>query len=168
MKKWILIIVVLSIMGCTRQLITDPNTGETQTVMMLDPNNPTLQKAEAGAEGAVGILGAFSLLFPVLTPFAAAGAGILGTWKKVKPKLEEQTKKAEVSYKAGETLAYGLECIKTDYPDVWAKYIAPTLNRVKKPLSEVDMAIKGFRGTPNIPTDNPRLAEPTASPTNKE
>jgi hypothetical protein len=146
MKKWVLLLFVGMMFGCISQLTTDPNTGQTEQTYSLDPN--AVAKYETGAQGAVGLLGALSLLYPVLTPIAAAAAGIYATWLKVKPKIMEETKKSEVSYNAGATLAYALDQIHRDNPEVWTKVIAPVLDKAKKPFGEIDNAIRGFRGLP--------------------
>ena len=143
MKKWPIIMLLPVIMGCASEVITDPETGETETVYSLDPAETA--QYEAVGEGAVGILGILSGFYPVLAPIAGIGAGILATWRKVKPQLAEATKKSELSYKGGQILTSALEEIKTTQPELWKK-IAPTLEKAQQPITEVENVIRGFRG----------------------
>ncbi len=137
MKKWLLLVAMLlclSVGGCVE--------GETDGHVRLDPN--TAEQFEDVAEGAVGIVTALSLLFPYLVPFAAGGAGILGTWKRLKPKLTAVQVENDNLAWGGELLAEALEGIKEDYPETWAK-VGPGIHRAIKSSLSLENAIREFR-----------------------
>jgi hypothetical protein len=142
---WILLVCALA--GCRSEIMTstDPETGEvtTEKVYRLDPNE--VQKVEAVAEGAVAAGGVASLFWPALAPIAGVAAGVLGTWKKMKPQIMAETRKSEIFYKGGMVLAGALEEVKTTQPEIWAK-VGPVIAKATGPVSEAENAIRGFRG----------------------
>lgn len=140
MKKLLFVWLVLFCAGC--QSVTDE---QGKKVYIADPN--AVARIEAGAEAGVGLAGALSLIWPALVPVAGIGAGILGTWRKMKPQVMAKTTEAEAYYKGGEVLAAALEDIKTTQPDVWAK-VGPVIEKALRPVSIIEDTIRGFRNLP--------------------
>ena len=130
-------------LGCLKEIAVDPNTGETSTTWRVDPNKA--DKAEAIADAAVGAGGLASAFLPWLTPFVAAGAAGVATWRKIRPKLDQATHERDISVKAGATLAEAIAMLKEKHPVVWDD-IKPIIEKVAKPTSEIENAIRGFRG----------------------
>jgi hypothetical protein len=131
--------VMLACAGCL--VGVDPETGE--RTYSLDAN--AAGKFEQGAEAGVTVVQGLSALFPALLPVGAAGAGILATWRKIKPKLVEASNERDTYFKAGEALATALEDVKTHSPETWEK-IAPVLKTAVSKSATVENAIRGFRG----------------------
>ncbi len=102
---------------------------------------------EEVAETLITVGGVAASLLPWLTPFVAAAAAGLGTWRKIRPKLEEATNERDVFFKGGEVLATALDDIKTNQPEVWAK-IVPAIEKATGPIGYAENAIRGFRHLP--------------------
>lgn len=130
-------------LGCLKETTVDPNTGESETTWRVDPNKA--DQGEAIAEVAIGAGGLASAFLPWLAPFVTAGVGGLAAWRKMRPKLEEATHERDISVKAGATLAEALQMLKVKHPGVWED-IKPVIEKVAKPTSEIEDAIRGFRG----------------------
>ncbi len=135
--------------GCIREVLVDPNTGEESRSWRLDPDKA--DQGEAIADAAVGAGGLASMLIPWLAPFVTAGVGGLAAWRKLRPKLEEATRERDISVKAGSTLAEALEMIKEKHPQIW-KDISPIIAEASKSTSEMENVIRGFRGLEPRPT----------------
>ena len=133
----------LQLSGCEKALMTDPNTGETNTVYSLDTE--VADKVEGIAEVVVTTGGGIAPLVPWLAPFVAAGVAGLGTWRKIRPRLEAATRDRDIGAKAGATLAEALEELKTKHPVVWDD-IKPIIKKASVPMTEIEKAIRGFRG----------------------
>lgn len=108
-------------------------------------NDPKVTAIESAAEGVVGVVGALGTLWPALIPVAAGGAGVLGAYKRLKPKILEANKDNEKYYAAGSTLATILEDIKVNEPEVWAK-VGPKIADATKTAGDIENTIRGFRG----------------------
>ncbi len=132
-------------LGCLKGTTTDPNTGETSPTLRLDPN--TADEGEAIADVAIGVGGIASTFLPWLAPFVTAGVGGLATWRKIRPKLEQATKERDISFKAGATLAEALQELRQKHPQIWDD-IKPIIENAAAPASEMENAIRGFRGLP--------------------
>ncbi len=137
MKKWLLLVMIvlcLSVGGCVE--------GDTDGQVRLDPN--VADQIEGVAEGAVGILTALSPIFPYLIPFAVGGAGVLGTYKRLKPQLTKaEDDKTNLAW-GGELLATMLDDIKENHPTVWVK-IGPMIHNATKSSLALENAIREFR-----------------------
>lgn len=145
-RMLVLLAVLLCLsLGCLKETVVDPNTGETETTWRLDPGKA--DQGEAIVEVAVGAGGLASTFLPWLAPFVSAGAAGLATWRKIRPKLEQATKERDLSFKAGAVMAKGYEELKEKHPGVWDD-IKPIIQVVTKPASEIDNVIRGFRGLP--------------------
>jgi len=142
MKKVMLLYVLWSLLFIGCRTFVDEQGNQ---VTMADPN--AIGKVEIAAEAAVGTAGALSLFWPALAPLAGIAAGILGTWRKMKPQVMAKTTEAGKYYTAGEVLAATLEDIKTTQPDTWAK-IGPAIEKALKPATAVENTIRGFRHLP--------------------
>ena len=132
-------------LGCLKETTVDPNTGETQTTWRVDPNKA--DKGEAIADAAVGAGGLASTFLPWLTPFVAAGAAGVATWRKIRPKLEQATHERDISAKAGSAMAEAIGILKEKHPGAWNDIKAP-IESIAKPASELENVIRGFRGLP--------------------
>ena len=130
-------------LGCLKETTVDPNTGEIETSWRVDPNKA--DQSEAIADALVGAGGLASLFWPALVPLVSVGGGVLATWRKMRPKLEQATHERDVSHKAGAVLAEGYTRLKEVHPLVWED-IKPIIEKVAKPTSEIENAIRGFRG----------------------
>ena len=137
MKKLIFLAPIIFWAGC----ITSTNEKGEKTYSV-DPN--VAAKAELTAEAGITLVQALGLIWPALLPVATAGAGVIATYKKIKPKLTEATNEAETYYKAGEVLSTALEEIKTQQPEIWAK-VAPELEKYISASHNIENAIRGFR-----------------------
>lgn len=143
---YLLLTVLLCLgLGCLKETTVDPNTGEAETTWRLDPNQA--DKGEAIAEVAIDAGGLASLFWPALVPLFSLGGGVLATWRKMRPKLEQATHERDIAYKAGTTLAEGYEFLKEKHPSVWDD-VKPIIQKATKPASEMENAIRGFRGLP--------------------
>ena len=118
---------------------------EGEKTYSLDPNTTVV--AESVAETGVAIGGLLSGFFPFLTPIVGAGAGILATWRKLKPELEKEKTRSEIAELGGRTLAEVLDEIKRTNPEAW-KIIGPKIADATKTVSDVENAIRGFRNLP--------------------
>lgn len=152
MKKLLVTIFCIGLLsGCITETITDPNTGQTQTVNRLDPNNPTLVNAETTAEGIGGLLALLG--FPAI---GGAVTGAVGLWKGIKPKIvEAQEKKVEAERKealakaAAQAVTDGVEKLKTISPEAWEK-LKPIYTDMMGKAPTVEAFIRELRG---LPTD---------------
>lgn len=140
MRKLMLLGTVLFCISC--QTVTDE---QGKKIYIADPN--AVAKIEAGTEAGIGLAGALSLIWPALVPIAGIGAGILGTWRRMKPQVIAKTTEAEAYYQAGEVLATTLEDIKITQPEVWAK-VGPVIEKALRPATAIENTIRGFRGLP--------------------
>lgn len=144
MKKMaIVIVMILACSGCMKEIVTDPNTGETTTKYSIDPEKAG--NIESGAEAAQGVAGAVGLVYPVGTFIA----GIIGTglalWRKYKPALVQAQKKQELAYNATTSLVGLIEDLKEISPDTWEK-----LKEKLKIGPEVENVIRAIRGLPPL------------------
>ena len=115
MKKIVLSIVLLLCMaGC----IAEVNEQGEETYRA-DPC--TVAKVERGTEAGISLLGILSVFWPALIPVATGAAGIYGTYKKVKPKLDEAKTEANLYHTSTHTLVQVIEAIKKDQPDLWVR-----------------------------------------------
>lgn len=145
MKKLLFVVVLMFVAfnaGCETGIFTDPDTGEQTKYHYLDPN--TAEQYEDVAEGIVTTGTALLPLLPWLAPFVAAGGGILGTWKKLKPKLTASEKEKGDFARGGAALAIVLQEIKKNHPIMWEK-IGPMLVNMQKGDTALQDAIKEFR-----------------------
>lgn len=142
--KWLLLVAVmlLSVGGCVEGIFTDPDTGEQTRYSYIDPN--TAGQVENAVEGAVGTAAALLPLLPWLAPFVAAGGGILGTYRKLKPKLTASENEKNNFVRGGEALATVLNEVKVNHPEVWND-IGPRISAVVKESAAIENAIRGFR-----------------------
>ncbi len=139
------VVVVLS--GCVAvPKSADPNDG---TRKVLDPNNPTLKSAEATAEGVGGLIALMG--FPALGGLLT---GAVGLWKQLKPKIVEAQKKADeaerkeaLAQAAAQTMANGIEELKTVSPDSWTK-LKPIYVDMLKTAPTIEAFIRELRGLP--------------------
>ena len=142
MKKLLLVLVLLFACGCVEGIYTDSDTGEQTKYHYVDPN--VADKYEDAAEGAVGTAAMLIPLLPWLAPFVTAGAGILATWKKLKPKLVASEEQKGDFVRGGELLAAALQEIKKNYPDTWEK-ISPMIMDSLRYSVRLENAVRKFR-----------------------
>jgi hypothetical protein len=150
MRKWILV-TLLSIgflAGCITETITDPNSGQSQTVNKLDPNNPALKATEAAVEGIGNLL--LALGVPIGTLVVGAGS----VWKGLKPKIiEAQEKKIEAERKealakaAAQAVTDGVEKLKTISPESWEK-LKPIYTDLMAKAPTIEAFVRELRGLP--------------------
>ena len=142
--KWLLLVAVLllSVGGCVEGIFTDPVTGEQTKYHYIDPN--VAEQYENAAEGLVTTGAALLPLLPWLAPFVAAGGGVLGTWKKLKPKLTAAGKEKDNFVRGGEVLATVLNDVKVNHPEVWTD-VGPRISAVVKESAAIENAIREFR-----------------------
>ena len=151
MKTRILLLLTLLLclgLGCLKETTVDPNTGEVETTWRVDPNKA--DQGEAIADAVVGAGGLASLFWPALVPLVSVGGGVLATWRKMRPKLEQATHERDVGFKAGAAMAEAFDFLKEKHPLVWDD-VKPIIEKVTKPASEMENAIRGFRG--KLPRD---------------
>lgn len=132
-------------LGCLKETTVDPNSGETITTWRVDLNKA--DHGEAITEVAVGAGGLVSVFLPWLAPFVSAGVAGLATWRKIRPQLDVATHERDVAHKAGAAMAEAFELVKTKHTGVWND-IKPIIEAVTEPTSEMENAIRGFRGLP--------------------
>jgi len=135
-------ILILFAGGCVEGIFTDPETGEQTKYRYIDPN--VAGKVEDAAEGVVGTMSALLPLLPWLAPFVAGGGGLLGMYKKMKPKLTASEAEKDNFVRGGEVLAMVLNEIKANHPDIW-KDIGPRIRGAVKDSASLENAIRGFR-----------------------
>lgn len=146
MKTRILLLLTVLLclgLGCLKETTVDPNTGEIETAWRVDPNKA--DQGEAIADALVGAGGLASLFWPALVPLVSVGGGVLATWRKMRPKLEQATHERDIGFKAGAAMAEALQMLKVKHPGVWDD-VKPKIEAVAKPASEIENVIRGFRG----------------------
>ncbi len=142
MKKLLLIsVILLFASGCIKSIRPD---GE--AVYSADPC--TVKKIEQGTEAGLSILAILSTFWPALIPVATAGAGIYGTWKRVKPKLTKSRTEANLYHTTAHTVVAVIDDIKIKNPDLWKK-IKPYLEDSQMGKN-VTNAILALRRKPSI------------------
>ena len=142
-----MLVMMCIVVGC----VTIPNSGDPNEAprKVLDPNNPTLVNAETTAEGVGGLL--------ALMGFPAVGGlltGVVGLWKGLKPKIVEAQKKADeaerkelLAQAAAQTMANGIESLKTQSPASWEK-LKPIYVDMMKTAPSIEAFIRELRGLP--------------------
>ena len=152
MKKVIVIltaglILSLGATGCIES--KNPETGE--KTYQVDPT--VVEKVEKGVETGIGALTAVSAIWPEIISlgFLTTLGGILGTWRKMKPKLTEAQSKAKMFHSAGQVTAIGLEEFKKAYPKEWESvtdYLDNAKNDLLNPEDRlrIENLIRGFIG----------------------
>ncbi len=140
MKKILLSMILLlsvCVSGCTKSIGPD---GE--TVYNADPC--TVAQFEKGTEAGINILTILSTFWPALIPVATAGAGIYGTWKRVKPKLTKSRTEANLYHTTAHTVVAVIDDIKIKNPDLWAK-IKPFMvdSQMGKNVTNAILALRG-------------------------
>ena len=148
MKSRILLLFTLLLclgLGCLKETTVDPNSGEPVTTWRVDPNKA--DQGEAIADVVVGVGGVAGMFWPAAIPIVSLLGGILGTWRKMRPKLEQATAERDISFKAGATLAEAFRIVKEKHPAVWDD-VKPIIEAVTVPTSEMENVIRGFRGLP--------------------
>ena len=143
MKKWLItLILLISLSGCIKSL-----NQEGEVVYSADPC--TVVKFERQAEGAIGVLGLLGMFWPALIPIATAAGGVYGTYKRIKPALEEKRTEAELYHASTKTLVDVIEDIKKNQPELWLK-LKPVLvdSQMAKNVEQVIWALKQEK--PNI------------------
>lgn len=143
MKKMMLVIVMLMLIGgCVKVVTIDPN-GIAHTSYAVDVNAVTPYEAVGGIGYTI------SMGLSTIWPIAGVIAGIIGTllasWKKYKPQLQELQKKESLAYNATTSLVGFIEELKKTSPDVWEK-----LKGNLKIGPEVENVIRAIRGKPPI------------------
>lgn len=139
MKKIVFVSLILFfVVGCTKEVTPDG-----KTTYRADPCS--LAKIEQGVEGGLGILNILSVFWPALLPVAAAGAGVYGTYRKVKPKLLESQTKANLYHTSTHALVTAIEDFKKNNPEAWSK-----LKEEIKMGPQVESVIRALRGLPPI------------------
>ena len=133
MKLTILVCLAVLVCGC-EQLMQPIST---------EPNAPAL--IEPVIDSGVALGQGLGVLWPPLGMIATAVAGIFAGYKKLKPQLEQAKGTSEKYHAAGATLASVLEDVKKNQPEVW-KVIGPKIADATRATSDVEAAIKGFRG----------------------
>ena len=144
MKKRIVIscsmlMFLLSAHGCVRS--TDE---QGRTTYSLDPCS--VDKAEKQTEAAIGLMSLLGTIWPALLPVAGVAAGVYGTYKRVKPKLDTARTEANLYHTSTHTLVAIVEDIKIKQPDLWAK-LKPILNDAKM-STNIQNVILALRGLP--------------------
>lgn len=147
MKIKVLIVTSLALftlIGC--KTIIDSTTGEKFKV--LDPNSSAVVLGETIADVVVGVS-------PFLGSMGAAVGGvligILGAWRKVKPKLSEAQTKAEQYHAVAAATVTGIEAFKEAKPEQWEALGKLISEKAKEqginPLL-IKNIIRGLRGLP--------------------
>lgn len=152
MKRWIVILMAglilsLGATGCIES--KDPETGE--KTYQVDP--VAVEKVEESVETGIGVLTAVAAIWPELISlgFLTTLGGILGTWRKMKPKLTEAQTKAKMFHSAGQVTAIGLEEFKKAQPKEWmdvVDYLNDAKNKLLNPEDRlrIENLIRGFIG----------------------
>jgi len=125
------ILMALVIVGCNpEQIISDPN---------------VVSQIESVAEQGVTLTQTLGLIWPALLPIGGVAGGILGAYKRLKPKIKAAQDETNKCQAGGEVLADILEDVKNNEPDMWKK-IGPQIAEASKISGNVSDAIRGFRG----------------------
>ena len=140
-KKLLSAILLLCVFGCVKSL-----DDEGRTVYSADPC--TVKKIEQGAEAGLSILTILGTFWPALIPVATAGAGVYGTWKRVKPKLTKSRTEANLYHTTAHTIVAVIDDIKIKNPNLWKK-IKPYLEDSQMGKN-VTNAILALRGKPPV------------------
>lgn len=114
MNKWLIVVMLLCVSGC----IAETNEQD-ETTYRADPCS--VAKFERSAEGAISLMGILSVFWPALIPVATGAAGIYGTYKKVKPKLDVARTEANLYHTSTHTLVAVIEEVKLKQPELWVK-----------------------------------------------
>lgn len=132
-----IVILLLMVSGC----IAETNE-QGETTYKADPC--TVKKVEQSVEAGISLLGILSVFLPVLIPVATGAAGIYGTYKKVKPKLDVARTEANLYHTSTHTLVAVIEEIKLKQPELWKK-LKPFLedSKMGKNIENVILALRG-------------------------
>ena len=142
MKKWLISIVFVLCMsclsGCDKEIDDQGN-----VTYRADPC--TVAKVEQGTEAGISLLGILSVFWPALIPVATAAAGVYGTYKKVKPKLDIARTEANLYHTSTHTLVAVIEELKRKQPELWAK-LKPYLedSKMSKNIENVILALRNL------------------------
>jgi len=129
----------MSAVGCIEHV--DPATSE--TLYRVDPNVVT--SVEVGAETAVSIAAILGAIWPALLPIAGAGAGILGAWQRMKPKMLETQRRQDLYYATTEGIVAGVKRFGELHPDSY-EVLKERLSKTIGP--EAENVIRALRGLP--------------------
>ena len=139
MKKWLIItVLLLGACGCVKSV-----NSEGKTIYRADPCS--LARIEKGTEGVISVLTILGAFWPALLPVAAAGVGVYGTYKKIKPKLLESQTEANLYHTTTHALVTAIEDLKINNPEAWSK-----LKEEIRVGPQVESVIRALRGKPPI------------------
>ncbi len=143
-------VILAGVAGCVTS--TDPTTGQQQ--VSVDPN--VVEQAEAGAVAVAGILALLIPFFPWAFPALTALAGVIATWRKMKPKIVNAQSETEMYHSIASSVVLGIEEYKKLYPEKWedlAEELEALKNKIISPEDrlKIENVIRGLRGL--MPTD---------------
>lgn len=138
MKKWLCIVMLLCVLGCTKEIGEDG-----RTTWKLDPIRS--EQVEKGVESAAKLLQALTPFLPHAGVAGTALLAALGIYrKKVKPNFDKAKTEANLYHTSTHTLVEVIEAIKKDEPELWEK-IEPFLEgRIGKNTENVIRAMRGL------------------------
>lgn len=135
-------VVLICLSGCIKSV--DPETGQTTYRLDLDRTAEVEKHVETG----ISIFSVLSTIWPSLLPIAGIGAGIYGTWKKMKPKFEAEQNRAQMYYSIVDSGVKTIEDFKMAQPEKWDELEKKYWTGVIGP--EAENVIRALRGLPLI------------------
>ncbi len=136
------IVATLFVAGCIDTV--DPVTGE--QLIRVEPNTAKLLDNIAYvAEAAQPTGGALAVFWPVAGLITGIAGGLAGMWKKLKPKVVEAQKEADLYYATTASVVEAIEEFKKAYPDDWDNLEI----RLEKAIGrKTEAVIRALRGMP--------------------
>lgn len=140
--NWLILISIsalmaVSVIGCQQSQSGEPVLKE-DAIVAIDKG---AEIAEAAGQTAVSL----GFIWPPATVIGGLLVGAAGAWRKMKPKVIEAERNAELATYAGEATAFAIEEFKKANPEEWA-----TLSQILRDNHglTVENFYRGLRGLP--------------------
>lgn len=141
MKKLLGVALVLClVVGCIQQ---QDETGEPTVV--IDPEVvATIDGVAEFGDVAVAVAGPLSIYWPPAAGIAGIIAGVVGAWRKMKPKLTKAETEASKAYVVTEAIVYAIEEFKKTNRDDWEKLKSQLTKTIGPETENVIRALRGL------------------------
>lgn len=141
----LLLVAVFSVVGCGKFYVEDPETGE---LLLKEDVSKRIDTVIAVGETVSSLGPLISAWWAPAAGIAAFIAGLVGTAKVYKPKLEQAEQESELYYDATKATVAAIEQFKAAHPDVWEEHLGPLLQKYHGERTQIEAVIRALLDLP--------------------